>query len=87
MLFADDDQARIGVAFENVRKKSAGGLTSGVRINDINLGFGRFERAQIRSKRGFELFADDFKFRLGQKAFELAQHQGMRREEADRKLR
>ena len=34
-----------GVAFKNVGEQRAGGLAGGVRVNDVNLSFGRFERA------------------------------------------
>ena len=86
MGFADHNEAGIGMAFENVGKQRAGGLAGGVGVNDIDLGFGRFERAKVGSKCGFELLADDFEIGLGKNAFELAQHQRMWREKADGKL-
>jgi len=86
MLFADDYEASISVALENIGEQGAGGLTGGVRINDVYLGFGRFERTKIWSQSGFELFGNDFEIGPGQKAFELAQHERMRREQANRKL-
>ena len=85
--FADDDEPSVRMAFENIGEQRAGGLASGVGINDVDLSFGRFERAKIGSESGFELLADDFEIGLGQNAFELAQHQRVRREQADRKLR
>src|ERR1700686_1394387 len=36
MGFADDDQAGVGMAFENIGEQCAGGLTSGVCIDDVN---------------------------------------------------
>ena len=86
MGFTDDDEASIGVAFENIGEQGTGGLTSGVSVDDVDLGLGRFERAEIGGESGLELLGDDFEIGLGQNAFELAQHQGVRREEADRKL-
>jgi len=86
MGFADDDESRIGIAFENIGEQSAGSLASGVGVNDVDLSFGRFERAEIGSESGFELLADDFEIRLGKNAFELAQHQRVRREQADGEL-
>ena len=87
MSFADDDEASVGMAFENIGEERPGGLTSGVGIDDVNLSFRRFEGAEIGSESGFELLGDDFEIGLGQNAFELAQHQRVRREQADRKLR
>jgi len=86
MLFADDDEASVSVAFQDIGEESAGGLTGGMRVDHVNLGFGGLERAQVGSESRFELFADDFEFGFGQKAFELAQHQRVRREEANREL-
>ena len=78
MLFTDNDEASFGMTFENIGKQRAGGLASGMRVNDIDLSFGRFKRAKVGSKSGLELFRDDFEIRPGQKAFELAQHEWMR---------
>jgi len=87
MGFADDDEARVGVAFENIGQERAGGLASGMRIDDVNLGLGRFEGAKVRSERGLELLGDDFEIGLGQNPFELAQHERVWREQADGELR
>ena len=87
MGFADDDEAGVGMAFKNIGEQRAGGLASGVGVDDVDLSLGRFERAKIGSERGFELLGDNFEIGLGQNAFELAQHQRVRREEADRELR
>src|SRR5262252_3565031 len=87
MLFADHDKASISVALENVRQQSTGGLPCRVSINDVNLSLRRLERAQIGSESGLELLADHFEFRLGQEAFELAQHQRVGREKANGQLR
>ena len=86
MGFADYDEASVGMALENIGEQSAGSLTSGVGVNYIDLSFRRFERAKIGGESGFELLGDDLEILLGQNAFELAQHQRMRREEADREL-
>ncbi len=87
MSFTNDDEAGIGVAFENIGEQRAGSLTSGVSVNDVDLGFRRFERAKVGSESGFELLRDDFEIGLGKNAFELAQHQWVRREKADGELR
>jgi hypothetical protein len=60
VLFADDDEARIRVAFENIREQCAGGLTGGVRVDHVDLGLRRFKGTKIGSERGLELFGDDF---------------------------
>jgi hypothetical protein len=86
MLIADHDEAGVGVAFENVGEQSTGGLAGRVGVHYINLGFGRFEGAEVRSESGFELLGYDLEIGLGQKTFELTQHEGMRREEANRQL-
>lgn len=86
MGFADNDEAGVGMALENIGEQRAGGLASGVGVNDVNLSFGRFEGTKIGSESGFKLFGDNFEIGLGQNAFELAQHQRVRREEANRKL-
>jgi len=86
MLFADNDEAGVSVAFENIGQQSAGSLTGSVRVNHVDLSFRGFERAQVGCESGFKLFANDFEIGLGQKAFELAQHERVRREEANREL-
>jgi hypothetical protein len=86
VLFADDDQARLGMTFEKIGQKCACRRPCGMPIDDINLSDGRFEIAHVRRERGFELLDHDFEWSLRQDAFELAQHQGMRREDANRHL-
>ena len=85
--FADNDEPRVGIALKNIRKKCARGLASGVRVDDIDLGFRRFEGAKIGSESGLQLLADDFEIGLGQNAFELSQHQRVWREQANRQFR
>jgi len=86
MLVADHDEAGVGVAFENIGEQSAGGLAGGVGVHDIDLGFGRFESTEVGSESGLELLGYDFEFGLRQKTFKLAQHERMRREEANRQF-
>lgn len=86
MLITDHDEAGVGVAFKNVGEQSAGGLTGGVGVHDIDLGLGRFEGTEVWSESGLELLGNDLEFGLGQKTFKLAQHERMRREEANRQL-
>ena len=87
MSFANNDEASVGVALKNIGKQGAGGLASGVRVDDVDLGFGRLEGTKIGSERGFQLLADDLEIGLGQNAFELTQHQRMWREQANRQFR
>ena len=85
---ADNDEASIGITFENIGQESAGSLPSGVRINHIDLCAGRLKAAEIRSESGLELFRDDLELRsLSKQAFEFAQNQWMRREQANCKFR
>jgi len=86
VLFADDDQAGFGMTFEKIGQKCACRRPCGMPINDVNLSDRRLEIAHVRRERGFELLDDDFEWSFGQDAFELAQHQGMRREDANRHL-
>jgi len=52
-------------------------------IDNVDLRDRRFEIAHVRRERGFELLDDYLELRLGQHALELAQHQGVRREDAN----
>ncbi len=83
MLFADDDKARLGMTFEKVGQESAGSGTRGMPIDDVNLCDGRLEIAHVGCERGLELLDDDFELSLRQNAFELAQHQRVRRQDAN----
>jgi len=56
-------------------------------VDDVDLSDGRLEIAHIRGERGFELLGGDFEISLGQNAFEFAQHQRVRREDADSQFR
>jgi len=60
----DNDEPRVGLALKNIRKKCPCGLASGVRVDDIDLGFRRFEGTKIGSENGLQLLADDFEIRL-----------------------
>jgi len=83
VLLPDDDEASFGMAFQNIGQKRAGGGLGGMRVNDVNLRLRRLKVAKIGRERGFELFGDNFEWSLGENAFELAQHQGVRREDAN----
>ena len=45
MLFADDDQARLRMAFEKIGQKSASSGARGVAVDYVNLRDGRLEPA------------------------------------------
>ena len=83
VLFADDDEARFGVALHEIGEKSAGGGAGGVAVDYVDLSDGRLEIAHVGSERGFELLNDYLELSLGQDAFELAQHERVRRQDAD----
>jgi hypothetical protein len=86
VLLADDDEASLGMAFENIGQEGAGGRLCGMSVNDVNLGARRLKGAQVRRKGGFQLLENNFELGLCQNAFELAQHQRMRREDANRQF-
>ncbi len=83
MLFTNDDQPRIGIPFQDIRKQRTGSGLRGVRINHVNVGFRRLQVAQIRRQHGLQLLRHDLEWRLLQNSFKLAQHQRVRREDAN----
>jgi len=54
-----------------------------VSVNYVDLRDGRLEIAHVGRERGFELLDDNLNLSLGQNAFELAQHERVRREDAN----
>jgi hypothetical protein len=72
VLFADDDQARLGMTFKKIGQKCACRRPCGMSIDDVNLSNGRFEIAHVGRERRFELLDHDFEGSLRQDAFELA---------------
>ena len=86
VLFADDDKARLRMTFEKVGQESAGSGTRGVAIDYVDLSDGRLEIAHVGREGGFELLDDDFELSLRQDAFEFAQHQRVRRQDANRQF-
>ncbi len=83
VLLADNNEARFGMPFHKIGKESASGWTRGVSIDDVNLRDGRLEIAHIGRERGFELLADDLELSLRQNALEFAEHQRVRRQDAN----
>ena len=86
MLVADDNEAGVGVTLENVGEQGAGGLSRGVSVHNIDLGLGRLESSEVGRQSGFELLRNHLEIALRQNAFELTEHERMRREQADREL-
>src|SRR5712692_3917256 len=86
VLLADDDEPSFGVAFEKIGQERTGGRLCGMRVDDIYLGAGRLEISQIRRERGFQLLGYHLEGSFRQNAFELAQHQRVRRENANRQF-
>ena len=86
MLFADDDEARFGMALHKICQKCASGGTRGVAIDDVDLRDRWFEIAHVWRERGFELLDDDLELGLRQDAFKLAQHERVRRKNTDRQF-
>src|SRR6266571_4840295 len=60
VLLTHNDEPSLRVAFQDIRQKRAGGGFRGMRVDDVNLSLRRLEIAQIRRKRGFQLFGDNF---------------------------
>src|SRR5690348_8727897 len=86
VLLADDDKASFGMAFEKIGQESASCGTGGMPIDHVHLPGRRLKTAHIGSERGFKLLDDDLEWSLPQNAFEFAQHEWVRRKDADRQL-
>ena len=71
------------MAFENIGQERAGGGLGGMRINDVNLSARRLQISEIGRQGRFQLLNDNLVLSFGQNALELAQHQGVRREDAN----
>ena len=54
-----------------------------MRINHVHVGLGRLQVTQIRRQHGFQLLRQDFERRFLQNPLEFAQHQRVRREDAN----
>jgi hypothetical protein len=54
-----------------------------VGVDDVNLCLGWFEIAKIGSQGRFEVLYDDLKLGLGEQTLEFAQHQRVRRKDAN----
>jgi hypothetical protein len=65
VLVADDDEARVGIAFENIGEECAGSGFGGVGVHDVDLRAGRLEVAEIGRQSGFELLGDHLEIGLG----------------------
>ena len=84
MFIGDDDEARLGIALEDIGNECAGGLLGGMRIDDINLRARRIDVTQVGSQRGFELTGNDVERRARKGALKLAEDQRVGRQEANR---
>jgi len=83
VLLSDDDEARLGITFKNIGEQSAGSGAGSMRVNDVYLRAGRLHVAKVRGEHGCQLLGNHFELRLFEKPLELAQHQGVRREQAN----
>src|SRR5260370_2397736 len=86
VLLANDNEAGLRIALEKIRQERAGGGLCRMSVHDVNLGARRLKGAQGRRKGGIQLLEDKLGLGLCQNAFELAQHQRMRREDANRQF-
>jgi len=82
VLLADNDEAGFRKTFNQVGKQRAGCRLGGVGVNDVDVRFGRFQAAHIRSKRRLQLLDDYFELGFCENALKFAQHQRVRREDA-----
>ena len=82
MILSNNDQPRIRITLKDVREKRPGGGFRGMRVNHVDVGFGRLQMAQVRRKHGLQLLRDDLEGGLLQYSFKFAQHQLVRRKDA-----
>src|SRR2546430_16329789 len=75
VLLADDDEPGFRMALHKIGQERAGGRLRGMRVNDVNLSFGRLQGAQIGRERGLQLLEGNLELGFCQNAFEFAQHQ------------
>ena len=83
VLFPDDDEARLGITFKNIGEQSAGSGAGSMRVNDVHLRAGRLHVAKVGGEHGCQLLGNHFELRLFEKPLELAQHQGVRRQQTN----
>ena len=83
VLLPDDDEPRLGITLKNIGQQSAGSGTGCMRVNDVHLRPGRLHVAKVGGEHGSQLLGDYFELRFFEKPLELAQHQGVRREQTD----
>ena len=83
MLFANDDQPRFRIPFQDIREQRAGSGLRGVRVNHVDVGFGRLQVAQVRRQHGLQLLRHDLEWCFLQNSFKFAQHQRVRRQDAN----
>ena len=81
---AHNDEACVRVAFQNIGEESTGGLASGMRVNNKDLGAGRLQIAQVGGQGGFELLGNDLELRgFAKKTLKFAQHERVWGQQAD----
>jgi hypothetical protein len=83
VLLPDDDEPRLGITFKNIGKQSAGSGSGSMRVNDVHLRAGRLHVAKVGGEHGCQLLGDYLELRLFEKSLELAQHQGVRRQQTN----
>jgi len=86
VLLTNDDEASFGIAFEKIGQQRTGSGFRGVRVNDVDLRPGQLQSSKVGREGGFKLLGEYLEWRLRQNAFELAQHQRVRREDANGKF-
>src|SRR4029077_380600 len=83
VLLPDNDEPRLGITFKNIGEQSAGSGAGSMRVNDVDLRAGWLHVAEVGGEHGCQLLGDYFELRLFEKPLELAQHQGVRRQQTN----
>ena len=87
VLLSDNDEASLRMALENIGQERSGGGLCSMSVDDVNLGARRLKSTEVGGQGGLQLLENNLELGLGQNAFELAQHQGMRRKDANGQFR
>src|SRR3984893_8950179 len=65
VLLADNDEAGLRMAFENIGQERSGGGLCSMSINDVNLGARRLKRTEVGGKGGLQLLENNLELGLG----------------------
>ncbi len=65
VLLADNNEAGLRMAFENIGQERSGGGLCSMRVNDVNLGARRLKSAEVGCKGGLQLLENNLELGLG----------------------